>query len=196
MLYPVFMKLDHAACLVVGGGSVGARKAKGLLAALAEVTVVSPELHRDLRGLADSGRISWISREFEEGDLKGCRLVVAATGSLRVNRMVHDEAMARGILVNSVDDPAHSSFFVPAVARRGHLAIAVSTSGHAPYLSRRLREHLEAKLYPGLEEDLEELRRVREGIKGAVLSYEENRKMVERELEPLVRKILARLEAT
>jgi siroheme synthase-like protein len=195
MLYPIFMKLDHAACLVVGGGSVGARKVKGLLAASAEVTVVSPQLHPDLRELSDSGRISWINRDFEEGDLEGFRLVVAATGSARVNRMVYDGAVARGIPVNSVDDPAHSSFFVPAVARRGHLAIAVSTSGLAPYLARRLREHIEAKLYPGLEQDLEELRRAREGAKGAALSYEENRKTVERELEPLVRKILSRLEA-
>jgi precorrin-2 dehydrogenase/sirohydrochlorin ferrochelatase len=188
MLYPVFMKLDHAPCLVVGGGSVGARKARGLLAALAEVTVVSPQIHAELRGLVDSGRISWIRRDFEEGDLEGFRLVVAATGSARVNRMVYDEAMARGVLVNSVDDPEHSSFFVPAVARRGHLAIAISTSGLAPYLARRLREHLEAKLYPGLEEDLEAVRRARERLRGGTPA--------ERELEPLVRKILSRLEAS
>ncbi len=194
MLYPVFMKLESAPCLVVGGGAVASRKVNGLLAASAAVTVISQEVSNKLSTLADSGKISWLSRNFQQGDLEGYRLVIAATDSARVNKMVYEEAMARSILVNSVDDPDHSSFFVPAVARRGELAIAISTSGIAPYLARRLREYLESKLYPGLEEDLENVRSARARISGEPVSFEEKMELVERELGPLVRQILSRME--
>lgn len=196
MLYPVFMKLESAPCLVVGGGSVATRKVKGLLAAGAYVTVISPEVSEPLRDLADSGKITWRDRTFQPGDLEGCRLVIAATDSTATNVMVYEEALARGIPVNSVDDPDHSSFFVPAVARRGELAIAISTSGIAPYLARRLRQYLESKLYPGLEEDLERVRSARARISATPASFEEKKRLVERELEPLVQKILMEMEGS
>jgi precorrin-2 dehydrogenase/sirohydrochlorin ferrochelatase len=196
MLYPVFMKLESVPCMVIGGGAVASRKVKGLLAASADVTVISPEVSDQLSGLADSGKIVWRSRTFQPGDLEGCRLVIAATDSTRINQMVYEEASVRGIPVNSVDDPEHSSFFVPALARRGELTIAISTSGIAPYLARRLRQYLESKLYPGLEEDLEAVRLARARISGMSVSFEEKKELVERELEPLVQKILLGMEGS
>lgn len=195
-MYPIFLKLDSTPCLVVGGGTVAARKVKGLLTASAVVTVLAPKVCRELRFLTDSGRISWICRGFAQGDLEGYRLVITATDSAQVNRMVYEEATDRGMPVNSVDDPKHSSFFVPAVARRGTLAIAVSTSGTAPYLARRLREYLESKLYSGLEADLERIRAARARIAAEDAGAEGKRQCMERELEPLVKKILRRMDST
>jgi len=195
MLYPVFMKLEAAPCLVVGGGSVASRKVKGLLAASAYVTVISPGLNDPLKDLADSEAITWQERTFEPGDLEGFRLVIAATDSTATNALVYEEAVALGIPMNSVDDPEHSTFFVPAVARRGELAIAISTSGIAPYLARRLRQYLESKLYPGLEEDLEKVRSARASISAKPLSFEAKKKLVEQELAPLVEKILMNMES-
>jgi siroheme synthase-like protein len=43
----------------------------------------------------------------------------------------------------AVDQPEHSTFSHPAIARSGPVVVAVSTSGTAPTLSRRLREELE-----------------------------------------------------
>ncbi len=191
-MYPIFLKLESVPCLVVGGGSVAARKVRGLLPSGARVTVVSPEASEELSALAREGRIEWRRRAFAPGDLEGFRLVIAATNRPEVNARVYEEALARGVLVNTVDDPQHSSFFVPSVVRRGLLTLAISTSGAVPYLARRLREHLEGRLYPELAREVEEMREVRARLaQGAPAGRRES---LERELEPRVARILARLD--
>ncbi len=43
-LLPVFMKLEEAPCLVVGGGKIALQKIHQLIDSKAMVTVVSPEM--------------------------------------------------------------------------------------------------------------------------------------------------------
>ncbi len=191
-MYPIFLKLENVPCLVVGGGAVAARKVRGLLASGARVTVVSPEAAEELAALARAGRIEWRRRAFAPGDLEGFRLAIAATNRPEVNSRVYEEALASGGLVNAVDDPQHSSFFVPSVVRRGLLTLAISTSGAVPYLARRLREHLEGRFYPELAREVEELAAVRARL--AAGAPEGRRENLERELEPRVQRILARLD--
>ena len=69
----------------------------------------------------------------------------AATDDAAVNEAVYAEAEARGVPANVVDDPAHCSFIVPSVVRRGPLQLAVSTSGAAPVLAKRLWRELEGR---------------------------------------------------
>jgi precorrin-2 dehydrogenase / sirohydrochlorin ferrochelatase len=51
-------------------------------------------------------------------------------------------ARARGALVHIEDDAAHSDVHLPAVLRRGHLTIAISTGGASPALAVRLKQTL------------------------------------------------------
>jgi len=146
--YPAFLDLNGRPCVVVGGGAVAERKAAGLLKAGARVTVISPRLTAALARLASDKAIAVVKRAYRAGDLAGAFLAVSAAGSREVNRAVAGEAASTGVLVNSVDDPESCSFIVPSVVERGDLAIAVSTSGAAPALSRRLREELEAAYGP------------------------------------------------
>jgi siroheme synthase-like protein len=191
-VYPIFLKLESVPCLVVGGGAVAARKVRGLLAAGARVTVVSPEAVAELAALARESRIAWRQRPYQGGDLAGFRLAIAATSSTEVNAQVYEEALVRGTLVNAVDDPRHSSFFVPSVVRRGLLTLAISTSGAVPYLARRLREHLEGRLSPELAREVEELRAVRARL--AEEPPADRQARLQRELEPRVQRILAGLD--
>src|SRR5439155_11533733 len=125
-------------CLVVGGGTVGLEKASGLLATGARVTVVSPELHDDLRALG----VEWKPRRYRKGDLKGAFLVIAATSDRAVNERVHRDAEERGMLCNVADVPDLCNFILPAVHREGPIAIAVSTGGASPALAKRLRSQI------------------------------------------------------
>ena len=135
--YPVFLDLQDVAVLVVGAGPIAARKVAGLVAAGARVRVVAPDVSADL----DRGAIVELrQRSYEPVDLDGMRLVVTATGDAAVDAAVAADATAVGIWVNAADQPADCSFILPAVARNGPLAIAVSTGGASPALARRLRD--------------------------------------------------------
>ncbi|HDH96164.1 MAG TPA: bifunctional precorrin-2 dehydrogenase/sirohydrochlorin ferrochelatase, partial [Proteobacteria bacterium] len=137
-LYPIFLKLDGRRCLVVGGGRVALRKVKDLLDAGASVVVVAPSFVRELEEIAD--RIELVKREFDQRDLDGVAIAVAATDSDEANRRVHRAARSRGVWVNVVDSPELCDFFLPARARLGNLEIAVSTLGRSPLASRLIRD--------------------------------------------------------
>lgn len=134
--------------VVVGGGHVASRKVEALLSADANVKVISPALVPDLQMLADSGRITCIQRAYQDGDLEGAYLVIAATDETSVNHAVWREAVKRGCQINVVDDPEHSTFILPALVQRGEMTVAISTGGGSPALARRLRERLETFIGP------------------------------------------------
>jgi len=146
--FPAFLDLRGRRCLVVGGGDVGERKARALLDCGAEVTVVSPGLTPGLAALATGGSLRWRRRAFRKVDVRGCTLVIAASGVASVDTAVAAEARRRGALLNVVDRPAQCDFIFPSVLRRGHLQIAVSTGGRSPALAREIRKRLEPQFGP------------------------------------------------
>lgn len=145
-LYPVMLDLTGEPCVVIGGGRVGERKAAGLLAAGADVTVVSPRLTPRLSALAAEGRIRALLRPYAPGlaALAEARLVFAATDDAAVNKAVLAEARKLGKLANAADAPEASGFHVPAVVRRGRLTLAVATAGASPAVAAKLKRQLEA----------------------------------------------------
>jgi precorrin-2 dehydrogenase/sirohydrochlorin ferrochelatase len=158
--YPIQLDLKGRPCLVVGGGEVALRKARSLVEAGAEVTVVAPEVHPKLRAF---GGVNLVERAWRDTDLHGVFLVVVATDDAVTNRAVARDAADLGLLVNVVDCPALSNFIVPATLRRGELSISISTGGASPALARRLREKLEAQFgeeYAALVEVVAEARKL------------------------------------
>ena len=133
--YPVFLNLEGVPVLLVGGGQIASRKAAGLVAAGALVTVIAPEVRPEL---AEVAAAVWL-RPFAEGDCAGFRLVMTATDDPAVNARVYADATAAGIWVNSADDPDNCTFILPAVARRGPVVAAISTGGASPALANTAR---------------------------------------------------------
>ena len=143
---PIFCRLDNKPVLLVGGGEVAERKARLLLDAGAQLTVVAPELDPELAELAANGSIEWLAGEFAPQQLAGKWLVVAATDRREVNALVYQSANQARIFANVVDDPKRSSFIMPSIIDRSPLMVAISSGGKAPVLARLLREKLEALL--------------------------------------------------
>nr|WP_303649969.1 bifunctional precorrin-2 dehydrogenase/sirohydrochlorin ferrochelatase [Desulfobotulus pelophilus] len=156
------MHMEGIPCLVVGGGRVGLRKARGLLSAGARVVVVEPAPCSELIRMARDGLLELRSRFFEAGDLEGMRLVFAATHNAAANAMVARESRSHGIFCNIADDPSGSDFFLPALVQRGDLTLAISTGGRSPALARKLRMDLEACFDEGYQPFLEIMGRVRQ----------------------------------
>jgi precorrin-2 dehydrogenase/sirohydrochlorin ferrochelatase len=140
--YPVNLKVEGRTCLVVGGGDVARRKAAALVEAGADVIVVAPDVHPMLK--ADE-RIEVRERAWRDTDLHGAFVVIVATDDEVTNRVVAQDAMDFGCLVNVVDCPALSNFIVPSRLTRGDLMVTVSTGGASPSLARKIRESLEAQ---------------------------------------------------
>ncbi|MFG0228091.1 siroheme synthase CysG [Achromobacter sp. 413638] len=143
-LFPLFADLNGRPALVVGGGAVAERKTLALLEAGAAVTVGAPGLTPALAALAADGRIHHHPGRFDPAWLDAVWLVVAATDDTGVNREVSETAEARRLFCNVVDDPALSSFQVPSIVDRSPVIVAISSSGVAPVLARRLRERIES----------------------------------------------------
>jgi precorrin-2 dehydrogenase / sirohydrochlorin ferrochelatase len=167
--YPlVLTNLAHVRCVVVGGGRVAERKVRELLAGGARLLVISPLLTAALAAWHAAGQIEHMARCYQEGDLTGAFLVIAATDDSLVNQAVAAEGARRGILVNSAADPSAGNFHTPATVRRGDLLLTVSTGGGSPALAAHIQRELAARYGDEYARLLGLLRAVRAGPARAV----------------------------
>ncbi len=148
-------------CLIIGGGEEAAEKSGRLLEAGARLTVVSTELHPQLRAWADAGKLCHHQRKWQPADLDNVFLVLNTLRDPALARQVFDLASARKLLINTFDRPESSNLGMAALVHPGHLRLSISTSNSSPALSRRLREDLEKLLDEEFVEYLDLLARVR-----------------------------------
>ena len=165
--YPVSLNLEGRSCLVVGGGPVAARKASGLLACGATVTVIAPEVCDAMAELAELAPLSIERRPYATGDAAAYRLVVTATGISAVDGAVYADGEAAGVWVNSADDVTHCSVILPSVHRDGAVTVAVSSGGRSPALASWLRRRMAAQGGEGLGELAELLGQARQRMHDA-----------------------------
>lgn len=168
-LFPIFLKLENLHTLIVGGGYVGLEKITAVLenSPLARVTLVAPEIREEIRGIAaNNSRINLIVRKFEDDDLLEKDLVIVATNDKPENQRIWETARARHILANVADTPDICDFYLSSVVRKGNLKVAISTNGMSPTLAKRLKEVLGEALPDNLETAMEQLKAVRDLLKG------------------------------
>ncbi len=149
--YPLMVDLEGKPVLVIGGGVVASRKVEGLLAAGAQVVVISPDILPELQRMHDAGEIRWVQERFDESRLDrypDTALIFGATDDRDVGVRIYEAARKRGIPCNIADVPDLCTFYVPAVVSVGDLMIAISTGGSSPALARRIRESLEMQYGP------------------------------------------------
>ncbi|GMV79914.1 MAG: hypothetical protein AMXMBFR7_10980 [Planctomycetota bacterium] len=174
--YPVFLKLAGVPVLVVGGGVVAARKVRGLASAGARITIVAPQ---GALVLAKRKSVILKRRRYRSSDLRGMRLVVAATDDRALNTRIATECRARSIWCNVAAPPEAGDVILPAVVRRGRLQIAMSTGGASAAASKALREELERHLDPAWGVFLALLEARRERIKRRVTDPARRRRLLQ-----------------
>jgi uroporphyrin-III C-methyltransferase / precorrin-2 dehydrogenase / sirohydrochlorin ferrochelatase len=139
--YPVALRLAGRRVLVVGGGHVAQRRVPGLLAAGADVLVVSPQVTPAIEGLVTAGEVRWEARGFEPADLEEAWYVIAATDDTAVNALVGEEAEARRVFCVRSDDATRATAWTPAVGRHAGATVAV-VSNREPRRSAALRDQI------------------------------------------------------
>ena len=175
--YPIFLRVTGRACLVIGGGTVGAGKVASLLGAGAAVTVVSPTLAPALAARVAAGAVRHHARAYRTGDLDGFLLAYAATRDAGLHEQIARDAAAAGVLLNVVDVPHLCSFIVPSVMQQGDLVIAVSTGGASPVLARRIRQSLQEEFGPEYGLALRVLGRLRAELTHRAVPVAERRRI-------------------
>lgn len=157
---PIYLKLKQQPCLIVGGGNIAIRKARLLCDAGAKLDILSPDILPDLLDMITHAGGKHVEMEYSldhhklgaDQPIKHCpflskyKLVIAATDDKAVNAQIFHDCESLNVLVNSVDDPPHCRFIVPAIIDRSPLLVSISTGGNAPVIARQIRTQLEATI--------------------------------------------------
>ncbi len=146
---------------MVGGGIVAWRKAKLVVQASPNLTLVAPGIIPQLHTLAKEHQARIMLRKFRATDINDAVLIFVAVNDRKVRDKVHLLAQQKNIPVNVVDEKRLCSFIMPALVTRDPLTVAISSAGKAPVVARRVREDLEARLpdnYGDLAKFMDELR--------------------------------------
>ena len=168
--------MQQQPCLIVGGGHIAYRKAVLLQKAGAVISVIAPKIEASLLEIVQATAGQYVQAPFNsEISLRSYRLVIAATNDAGVNRQVFEDCEAENVLVNSVDDPPHCRFMVPAIIDRSPLIISVASNGTSPVLSRQIRTQLEATIPHGMGKLAEFSGKWRSAVKAKITNPDERR---------------------
>ena len=158
--FPISLHGERIKALIVGGGTVGTRKAMSLIEAGAQVTVVAPRVTPELEEAERVNGVKILRGEYETNHIKGMNLVVAATSSRDVNAQIAVDAQSNGQLVNITDYPDEGNFHTMALHRSGDITIAVSAGG-VPGAAARIRDAIADRFDGRYERAVSVLRRLR-----------------------------------
>jgi precorrin-2 dehydrogenase/sirohydrochlorin ferrochelatase len=129
---------------VVGGGTEGVRKVRGLIGQNCKITVISNRLNRYLLNLAKFGKIELVKAELKDASIldnyPNPFMILAATNDKVLNRMLVDKGRQIGSFVYAADDPSYSDFSYASIINiEGIMQVAISTSGKSPIMARKVR---------------------------------------------------------
>ena len=141
--YPIFLELGGRRAVVIGAGSVAVRKVQSLLDAGARVVVVAEKIDEKIAVMFEAGNCKVIKARYDKCYLTGAAIAIASTNNNALNTQIYKDCQALEIICNVVDVPELCDFYVPAVVKRGHLQIAISTEGDSPAFSGHIRKKLE-----------------------------------------------------
>ncbi|MCC8061490.1 MAG: bifunctional precorrin-2 dehydrogenase/sirohydrochlorin ferrochelatase [Clostridiales bacterium] len=182
--FPMFVDLQDAPCLVVGGGKVALRKAKLLLDFGAAVRVVAVNVLPELSGLPLEIR----ERAVCVSDIDGMCLVVDATGRKEVGMMLAEACRKARVPLNVVDEKSLCSFIFPAMHRDGDLTLAVSTGGTSPLAAAWVRDRAKEQIPEHFDEMLEQMEQLRTQAKARISSQPDRKAFLARCLSAMLEK--------
>ncbi|MEO1113646.1 MAG: siroheme synthase CysG [Pseudomonadota bacterium] len=145
-VFPAFVKVADRRVLVVGHGGEAAAKVRLLGETNAAIVVISKVIEPDLREAIALFQAEHIAEDFRPAHLTDAALVFSAREDWDLDKAVVDAARIMGVPVNAVDKPELCDFYTGALVNRAPIAVAITSTGVGPVLSRHIRARIEAML--------------------------------------------------
>ncbi|MFC9846964.1 uroporphyrinogen-III C-methyltransferase [Streptomyces sp. NPDC060223] len=141
--YPVGLRLTGRRVVVLGGGQVAQRRLPALIAAGADIHLVSPEATPSVEAMADAGEITWTKRPYEDGDLADTWYALIATRDRKANAEASAEAERHRVWCVRSDDADAATAWTPATGHSEGVTVAVLTTdarGRDPRRTAAIRD--------------------------------------------------------
>lgn len=130
--FPIFLSLEGKRIFIAGAGKIAARRAGVLLSFGADLFITAPECSGEMAELLrgeGGGSLIFQRRGFEERDLEGMDMVLAATDDPALNHRITELCRERNIPANNASCREDCDFFFPAILQEDGLTIGVSSGG-------------------------------------------------------------------
>lgn len=160
--FPAFIKFDNKKILIVGGGVIACEKLEHLLEFTNNITIISKEFTEEMKTLISKNSLTFNEKSYEEGDLKGFDMVIAAVDNIDIQKVIYHESRNYNCLCNCVDIQEYCDFIFPSYVRKGDLTIAFSTSGSSPAMAKHLRIWFEKVIPDSIVDFLNQMREYRQ----------------------------------
>lgn len=146
MYFPLFIDLSQKNILVVGAGTIAARRIRTLCGFAGTITVCAPQMRPEIRELSEKYPIRLLEERYTEKLLDTADLVLAATDDRELNRKIVTAAKERKIPANSCSEKELCDFYFPSIVTKDGLVIGLTASGMDHGLVKRTRMELEEYL--------------------------------------------------
>jgi siroheme synthase-like protein len=155
---PISLDLRGKNLLIIGGGKLALRELNRLVEFGALIDIVAPRIISEMQETIHivGKNIRLHSRSFGDQDREAIKnktyiLALAVSDNQIENEAIISAAREHGCPVYDAIAVEKSDFLLPALLKRGHLKISVSTDGISHALEKSLLRRIEAALQPELD---------------------------------------------
>lgn len=141
--FPMFVDLAGRQITVIGGGNIALRRVETLICFGADIKVIAPDIKSEFYDLESEGKLAYFVREYQEGDIEGADLVIAASNCAEVNQRVYEDCKKAAVLVNTADDRKRCDFYFPSVVVTEEVVIGLNSITHDPKKVKEARKMIE-----------------------------------------------------
>lgn len=142
----MFIDLTEKKVVVAGAGTIAKRRIRSLLNFTNHLTVIAPEVNKELKSLEADGLLTILKRKCEMEDFYSADLVIAATNDAQINNAIYDTCRKQGILVNVCSDKQKCDFYFPGIAMKDQVVVGITASGKDHKRAKALVEQIRSIL--------------------------------------------------
>ena len=140
--FPLFVDLNEKQIVVVGAGTIAKRRIRTLVSFTNHLTVIAPEVNRELLDMEKAGMLRIKRKNYEREDIYDADYVIAATNDHQINSDIYSACKCMGITVNVCSDKNKCDFYFPGIVKKDNLVVGITASGNNHTAARETSDRI------------------------------------------------------